>query len=182
MVDKKNILRVKVSNSIGINVDKCYQCGKCSAGCPVSGNMDFTSSVMMRMIQIGEEIIDKQILRSQTIWVCISCGICLSRCPMEIDIPEIIDYLRQCSLEKKMQNKKSERNIIPFHYSFLNSIKYTGRIYEIGVAVEYKLRTFNFFQDLSLAFYMFIKGKLPLFPNIIKNRKHLSFFFKKYKK
>lgn len=178
---KKKTLNINIFHNTAINIARCYQCGKCSAGCPIADNMDFTSSVLLHIIQLEDENMDKQVLESEAIWMCLSCGICESRCPMEIDIPKIMDYLRHCSLKDNLQNKKAKRNIIPFHYSFLDSIKYTGRIYELGLNVRYKIKTFTFFQDLNIAFHMFIKGKLPLFPTTIKDKKQLSTIFKQIK-
>lgn len=170
----KKTLNNDILRYIGINTARCYQCGKCSAGCPMSENMDFTANVVMRMLQIEEENTDKQILKSQAIWLCASCEMCVSRCPMEINVPRIMDYLRQFSLKEGLQNNEAKRNIIPFHHSFLNSIKYTGRLYEIGLIVSYKVRTLNFLQDLDIAPRMFIKGKLPLLPEMIKKRQLLT--------
>ena len=62
---------------------------------------------------------------------------CLSRCPMEIDIPSMMDFLRQKSSSEKKVNKKA-KNIIAFHKSFLNSIRFTGRLYELGLILDYK--------------------------------------------
>ena len=174
----KNKLNIDVILRTGLNTARCYQCGKCSAGCPMSENMDFTSNVMMRMLQIEEENTDKQLLKSQAIWLCTSCEMCTSRCPMEINIPKIMDYLRQCSLKEGLQNKEARRNIIPFHYSFLDSIKYTGRLYEIGLIARYKVRTLNLLQDLDIAPRMFIKGKLPLLFETVKKKRQLLTIFK----
>ncbi|BAG83501.1 4Fe-4S dicluster domain-containing protein [Candidatus Azobacteroides pseudotrichonymphae] len=178
----KKILSTDILRYTGISIVRCYQCGKCSAGCPMSENMDFTPNVIMRMLQTEEKDTDEQILGSQSIWLCTSCEMCVSRCPMEINIPKIMDYLRQHSLKKGLQNKKAKRNIIPFHCSFLDSIKHTGRLNEIGLIMRYKIKTLNLLQDLDIAFRMLIKGKLPLLPEMVKKKKQLSTIFKETKK
>jgi heterodisulfide reductase subunit C len=91
-----------------------------------------------------------------------------------------MDSLREKALKKNIVNKKS-RKIISFHRAFLDSIKYTGRLYEIGLILGYKLRTFNLLQDLTIAPSMFLKGKLPLIPEIIKDKKRLASVFSKAK-
>lgn len=172
---------LKIKESIGINVNRCYQCGKCSAGCAVNEEMDYPPSIIMRMLQANNSGDYNAILKSQSIWLCISCENCLTRCPMQIDIPKLMDYLREESLEKKMVNKKS-RNIISFHRSFLDSIRLTGRLYEIGLVAGYKMRTLDLLQDMDVAPAMFLKGKLPVLPEVVKNKKQITTIFSRTKK
>jgi len=171
----------EIKSNTDVNVNRCYQCGKCSAGCAVSEEMDFPPSRVMRMLQTGEAENYKEILSSESIWLCVSCQNCLTRCPMEIDIPKLMDYLRSKALKEKTVNKKSCK-ILSFHRAFLDSVKYTGRLYEIGLIADYKTRTFNIIQDLDVAPKMFIKGKLPIIPEMVKNKKQLSAIFKNTKK
>jgi heterodisulfide reductase subunit C2 len=140
--------------------------------------MDFPPSVVMRMIQTEDPDEKEKLLRSMSIWLCVSCEMCLQRCPMEIDIPTLMDYLRQKSMAAKKQNPKAKK-IIAFHKAFLDSINTTGRLYEVGLVVDYKLRSGAFMQDVSVAPEMFMKGKLSLTPEMIRNRKKISDIFKK---
>ena len=174
---KKSLNNELVVN-LGINPACCYQCGKCSAGCPLAEDMDFTSNTVMRMLQIEEDNLDKELLQSQAIWLCASCEMCIARCPMQIDIPKIMDYLRQQSLAKGLQNKSAKKNIVSFHRSFLDMIRFTGRSYEVGMIAGYKLRSKKFLQDLTLAPKMFLKGKLPVIPEVVKDRKNIKRIFK----
>jgi len=168
----------EIKSNTKVNVNRCYQCGKCSAGCAVAEEMDFPPSRVMRMLQTNDADSYRKILSSESIWLCVSCQNCLTRCPMEIDIPLLMDYLRGRALREKTVNKKS-KNILSFHRAFLDSVKYTGRLYEIGLIADYKARTFNIFQDLDVAPKMFVKGKLPLIPEVVKNRKQMGAIFKK---
>ena len=160
----------------GASAARCYQCGKCSAGCPLSGDMDYPPSLIMHMLQLGTPDMEDKVLRSYTIWLCLSCETCFTRCPMEIDIPKLMDYLRGEAIRQKKVNKKA-KNIIAFHRSFLDSICYTGRLYEVGLIADYKARTFHLLQDVLLAPWMFLKGKLHLIPERIKNRSLMSRIF-----
>ncbi len=166
----------------GVNPARCYQCGKCSAGCPLAEDMDFTSNVVMRMIQSEDDHLDKELLQSEAIWLCVSCEMCISRCPMQIDIPKIMDYLRQQSVAKGLQNKSADKNIVAFHRSFLDMVKVTGRSYEVGMIADYKLRSKKFLQDLTLAPKMLIKGKLPIIPEAVKDRKSIKHIFNNSKR
>lgn len=74
----------------------CNQCGKCSAGCPVVAAMDLLPSQVIRMAQLGME----EVLESNTIWICASCLTCVTRCPKGVDLPRMMEALRQIALRK----------------------------------------------------------------------------------
>jgi heterodisulfide reductase subunit C len=103
---------------------------------------------------------------------------CLSRCPMEIDIPSMMDFLRQKSRSENKVNPKA-KNIIAFHKSFLNSIRFTGRLYELGLIIDYKRQSLNMTQDITLAPKMLSRGKLHIFPEMIKGTGEMAKIFKK---
>lgn len=161
-----------------VPVVKCYQCGKCTAGCPVAEDMDYPPSLLLRMIQTGEPAMEDKVLRSLSIWLCLTCEMCVSRCPMEIDIPKMIDFLRQKSLKEGKANPEA-KNIIRFHRAFLDSINYTGRLYEVGLIADYKMRSLNMTQDVAVAPKMYLRGKLGLFPEFIKERSKMADIFNK---
>jgi heterodisulfide reductase subunit C2 len=174
---KNDELSDKIRQFADVDVVECYQCGKCTAGCPVADRMDLRPSVIMRMLQTGDPALEDEILRSLSIWLCLTCETCYSRCPMELDIPKMMDYLRQRSLAEGKVHR-SARDIVSFHKSFLNSVESNGRLNEVGLVVDYKLRTGNLFQDVTVAPEMFAKGKLHILPERIKDRKGLSRLFK----
>lgn len=174
----KNTLASEIREHTGAAAVKCYQCGKCSAGCPLSVEMDYPPSVIMRMLQTQDKENEEIVLHSYTIWVCLTCEMCYGRCPMEIDIPKIMDYLREKSLKEGKVNPKA-KNILRFHRSFLDSIEYTGRLYEIGLTIDYKARSLQLIQDVMLAPKMLTRGKLPIFPEMVKGKKNISNIFKK---
>lgn len=161
-----------------VKVSRCYQCGKCSAGCPLSEEMDYPPSMIMRMLQTGRKDMEEKVLGSFSIWVCLTCEMCFARCPMSIDIPKMMDFLREKALKEKKENPKA-KHIIAFHKSFLDSIKYTGRLYEIGLFADYKSRTLRILDDMSLAPAMMKRGKLNIFPEMIHDRRRISSIFRK---
>jgi heterodisulfide reductase subunit C len=75
----------------------CNQCGKCSAGCPVVFAMDRLPSQVLRLAQLGLE----EALEAETIWICASCQTCLSRCPRGVDLPRVMEALRQIVLRER---------------------------------------------------------------------------------
>jgi heterodisulfide reductase subunit C len=171
----------EVLEGTGVAVSHCYQCGKCSAGCPLSGEMDYPPSYIMRMLQTGDPELEDKILRSFSIWVCLTCEMCYARCPMSLDIPQMMDYLRQKSLREKKVHHDAKK-ILSFHKSFLDSIRFTGRLYEIGLLMDYKARTFKVMQDMALAPKMLARGKLNIFPELIKDRSGVAAIFNKSNK
>jgi heterodisulfide reductase subunit C len=81
----------KVEELSGQNILSCYQCGKCSAGCPSSFAMDLLPSQVIRMVQLG---LQDEIMDSKTVWLCASCLTCSVRCPRGVDIAAIFEALR----------------------------------------------------------------------------------------
>lgn len=174
-MEKKNQIS-EIQVHTGVEVMRCYQCGKCSAGCVLAPDMNFPPNYLMRLLQTGTKENYEKILGSNTIWLCLNCENCLGRCPMEIDIPKVMDYLRTQSIQENKIHPEA-RPIISFHQSFLGSIKSTGRLYEMGLIAAYKARTFRLTQDLDIAPGMYLKGKLHLLPEKIRDRKGMKRIF-----
>ena len=45
----------EVEELSGENLMACYQCGKCSAGCPIVADMDILPNQLLRLLQMGDE-------------------------------------------------------------------------------------------------------------------------------
>ena len=95
----KSKLLNKVEELSGENIYACYQCGKCSAGCPSISEMDISPNEIIRLVQLGEE---KEVLNSKAIWICASCFTCVTRCPKGVDLAKIMESLRQITLRKNV--------------------------------------------------------------------------------
>jgi heterodisulfide reductase subunit C len=156
----------------GEDLSLCYQCLKCTAGCPTAPHMDIRPNNIIRMIQMGMK---EAVLRSHAIWLCVSCETCGTRCPNEIDIGVLMDTLREMAVEEKVP--AAEKNIHLLHEAFMESIRRFGRVHEATMLVEYKARSRDFFTDLVPGMMMFLKGKIPMLPKVIKGRKEIQRIF-----
>lgn len=97
MQPENKTFRDRVKELSGENIDLCFQCGACSSGCPMTQEMDYLPSKIIRMTQLGLE----ESLDTKTIWVCTTCFNCEVRCPRGIDIANVMESLRQLVLRKK---------------------------------------------------------------------------------
>ncbi len=93
----RNSFVKKLEELSGQNLLSCYQCGKCSAGCPVVSEMDILPSQIIRYAQLG---LSEELFQSKAIWICASCFTCNTRCPKGINIAEVIEAIRQILLRK----------------------------------------------------------------------------------
>ena len=79
------------------NIYSCYQCGKCSAGCPFSYKMDKSVNQLIHLIQLGQK---ERVLNANTQWICASCFTCTVRCPRDIDVAALMEAVREISLRE----------------------------------------------------------------------------------
>ncbi len=131
-----NELLSQVTERCGVKVQECYQCGKCTAGCPIAPFMDLMPRQVMRAVQLGQSDL---VFRSSTIWLCASCQTCSARCPLEIDIARVMDVLRH--LARRQGVKPAQTDIVLAHDLFLGSVRRLGRLYEVGLVAGLNLGT-----------------------------------------
>jgi heterodisulfide reductase subunit C len=95
----------KVERISGQNISLCYQCGKCSATCPLSSQMDLLPHQVVRYLQLGFE----QVLEAKTPWLCATCFSCESQCPRGLDVSKICEALRTIKLRSEPYEVKIEQ-------------------------------------------------------------------------
>ncbi|MFH1313787.1 MAG: 4Fe-4S dicluster domain-containing protein [Candidatus Eisenbacteria bacterium] len=87
---------VKLVNEIsGQNVLNCYQCGRCSSGCPLTFAMRLLPNQVIRFVQLG---LKEEAMETNTHWVCASCLACHARCPRGVDLAKVMEALRAIGL------------------------------------------------------------------------------------
>ncbi|MDR2892134.1 MAG: 4Fe-4S dicluster domain-containing protein [Deltaproteobacteria bacterium] len=156
-------------------VKKCYQCGNCTAGCPMSFSYDYTANQLMRLIQLGQR---ERVLKSRAVWMCVTCETCTTRCPNEIDVARVLDVCRH--MARKAGYGGVFNNMRVFADSFLQTVRWNGKSHELGLMALFKMRAMKPFSDLSLAPSMLLKGKLPYLPHRIKGRSEVAGIFKRF--
>lgn len=167
-----------VREETGESAFDCYQCGKCTAGCPLASEMDYSPNQILRLLQLGLPEMEEEVLKAFSIWLCLTCETCAARCPQDVDLPKIMEYLRQESLRRGLVHPKA-REILAFHQSFLDSIRKNGRLHEVGLISSYKMKTMHLFQDVLVAPKLMARGKLKLMPHSIEGREQIKKIFER---
>ena len=151
-----------VLDNIGQNVFRCYQCVKCSSGCPLADQFDIKPNQVMRGLQLN----DPSILESKAIWLCAGCQTCATRCPQEINVTGVMDTLRIEARERGI--KPAIPDIARFNLLFMRFIKWFGRLPELLFIGVYNLQRGKPFADLGMGLHMLRKGKFTFIPRIAR--------------
>jgi len=172
-VDSSFLEAVKKKSREDLSI--CYQCLKCTAGCPTAPYMDIRPNGIVRMIQMGMK---KEVLESGAIWFCVYCQTCGTRCPNKIHIGILMDTLREMAMEEGIPAK--EKNIHLFHEAFIQSVRRGGRAHEVTMLMDYMLRSKDLMTgSLIPGVKLFLKGKFPLLPRFVKGRQEMKRIFEK---
>ncbi len=118
-----------------LQVTNCFQCRKCSGGCPLTFAMDLLPHHVIRLALLGQE---DRVFASRTIWVCSGCQTCTTRCPNGIDIAGTMDWLKEEAV--KRGHALPDENVAAFHRYFLEGIQAAGgRLPETRLLRRYTL-------------------------------------------
>jgi heterodisulfide reductase subunit C len=155
----------------------CFQCRKCTNGCPVTFAMDLYPDEVIRLVILGQR---EAVMACQTIWVCAACETCTTRCPNDVRIAELMDCLKEMAVQAGLPS--SQPRVLALHQTFLDNIKKRGRLYETTLLPAYLLKSGQLLDkwtsgawryDLNLGRQMFSKGRLPLKPESIKGKREV---------
>ena len=154
-------------------VQNCYQCGKCTAGCPVADKMDLMPNQILRLVQLGE--LDRA-MRCLSIWHCVACQTCTARCPQSVDCAGVLDGVRHMAVEKGIVPAE-QRRVYLFQKAFLDNVRKNGRVNEVELIGQFKtlafMKDFNvplLMKDAFLAPKLMQRSKFHLMGEKVKDR------------
>ena len=162
----------KVEALSGSSVRRCFQCGKCSAGCPMSSFMEHPPNRVVRLLQLGQ---GERVLAGRSIWYCASCETCSTRCPNKVDLAAIMDALRKLSWDADGPSKESYVQLA--NRLFIENIRTYGRQYELRLGAAFNMKSGQFLKDLMLGPKLLSKGKLKMFHSKNRNLPEIEAIF-----
>jgi heterodisulfide reductase subunit C len=166
--------------------EACFQCRKCTNGCPVSFAMDLFPDEVVRLVLLGQK---EKVLNCKTIWICAACETCTTRCPNEVRIAELMDHLKEMAIKENVPCPVPQ--VLTLHETFLNNVKKRGRVFETTLLPAYllksgriprKLKDGTWLEEARLGWKMFFKGRMPFFQKKIRGKKDVKGLFKTLKK
>jgi heterodisulfide reductase subunit C len=116
--------KVKALNN---HVERCYQCGTCTASCPVfEVNPEYDPRKIIRMLLLGV----KSVLTEEFVWLCATCYACQERCPQGVLVPDVM---------RALTNIAALKGLTPEHVQEqCQQVKTKGVLYSITPYVNRK--------------------------------------------
>ena len=88
----------RVREISGVNPLKCMKCGKCSATCPAFNEMDIKPHQFVSYVANNNV---EELVKSESLWKCLSCFACVERCPRDVQPGKVIDAARQLVVRER---------------------------------------------------------------------------------
>jgi len=151
-------------------INECIQCGVCSGSCSTATHWEYPPRKVIAMVRAGMK---DELLKSNSIWFCVSCYLCTARCPRDIKPANIVHGLESIAIK---EGYKPPTTTTTIYRSFAQSIVDHGRVYESGFMLKYFLRTnpFAALKMLPMAIQLFRHGRMPLAPKQVKGKGELT--------
>ena len=105
---KENMIQ-DIINRSGVNPRKCMKCGKCSGTCPAYDEMEYHPHQFVYMVETGDI---EPLLKSKSIYRCLTCFACVDRCPRGVEPAKLIESIR-LSVVRKQDNNHLKPDMIP---------------------------------------------------------------------
>lgn len=148
----------------------CLQCGSCGGSCPNGPEMDYTPRAIFAMIAANRR---DDVLKSNTMWCCVSCYFCTARCPQEIPITETMYTLKRMAIR---EGKATDGDAPALARTFTGFIDKYGRAFEVGIATRYLMlnKPVSMLKGMGMGMSMFARGRLSLRPSKIRQTDQLQ--------
>jgi heterodisulfide reductase subunit C2 len=173
----------RLAREAALPVSACFQCKKCSAGCPLTFAMDLLPDRVIRLALLGQT---ETLLGCRTIWVCASCVTCSTRCPNGIDIAGVMDWLKEEAIKQGKAIDQPE--VAAFQRFFLDSLRRAGgRLPEVALMRRFTLfklwrrpQIGELLENAKLGWALFKRGRLrPVGPRALKGRDKINEIFRR---
>lgn len=162
------------------NLEKCIQCGTCGGSCPSGQDMDHSPRTLFAMVEAGMR---DRVLTSNTPWYCVSCYYCMSRCPQEVHITDVMSTLKRMAIKEGHYKESDAAHVPDFSGTFIEYVESYGRSFEVGLATRYHLshHPLDVMKMAQLGLGMLRRGRIDLTPNRIKGIDQLKAILAKAK-
>ena len=100
-MENNKYLREEIIRMSGVNTSKCMKCGKCSATCPAYDEMEYHPHQFVGMVETGDI---EPLLKSESLYKCLSCFACVDRCPRGVEPAKLIEAIRLEVIRKQGAN------------------------------------------------------------------------------
>ena len=153
----------------GEKIVDCIQCGTCSGSCPTSYLMEDSPRNLFYKVRAG---LRNEVLNSPDIWLCTSCYLCYVRCPKNIKVTDIMYALKRLSSKERFSLQWRGYHLAK---SFMSVVNRDGRNNETELLLRFFLKTrpLGLIRNSMIGLKLWLKGRLPLFGQRIKNRRQL---------
>ena len=158
----------EIAAEAGVNLKDCYQCGKCTAGCPLADGMDLMPREVIRFLQLGALDV---VLNAKTPWICAQCVVCSSRCPQNVDI---CSTMRAVRLASKRAGLRPVREADIFDDEFIANVRAHGVSNEQYLAAAYNVKSGHLMQDAGNAIRMLQRSMVGVAMHNIEGRDEVA--------
>ncbi len=148
----------------GAQLAHCLQCGSCGGSCPNGRDMQYTPRTIFAMINAGRR---DEVLSSNTMWFCVSCYLCTTRCPQQIPITELMYALKRLAIAK---GYAKDTDAPALARTFTKFVEDYGRSFEFGLASRYYMfnKPLGMLKLVPMGLNLFTRGRMHLRPNRIR--------------
>lgn len=155
------------------NLERCIQCGTCGGSCPSGPDMDHTPRALFALI--NAEMVEL-VLKSNTPWFCVSCYYCMTRCPQDVHITDLMYTLKRFAIHSGFSKQSTASAVPGFSETFISYVENYGRSFELGLATIYLLthHPLGIVKMVPMGLGMMIKGRMNLVPQHIKGIEQLK--------
>lgn len=149
----------------GHRIRDCIQCGTCGGSCPSGADMEYTPRNIFALINAGQR---ERVLTANTMWYCVSCYLCTSRCPHNIPVTDLMYTLKRMAIR---DGYAKDSDAPALAKAFTHYVDKFGRSFEMGLATRYHLlnRPLAAMKMGGMGLSMFKRGRMALSPSKIRN-------------